>query len=49
VILEDLGSKNGTHHNGNALSAPVMLQDGDAMQISYVQEFLSLHRMQPCP
>jgi len=40
VILEDLGSKNGTHHNGNALSAPVMLQDGDAMQISYVQEFL---------
>lgn len=40
VILEDLGSKNGTHHNGNALSAPVMLQDGDALQISYVQEFL---------
>lgn len=40
VILEDLGSKNGTHHNGNALSAPVMLQDGDAMQISYVQQFL---------
>jgi hypothetical protein len=40
VILEDLGSKNGTHHNGNALSAPVMLQDGDAMQISYVQAFL---------
>jgi DNA-binding winged helix-turn-helix (wHTH) protein len=40
VILEDLGSKNGTHHNGNALSAPVMLQDGDAMQISYVQGFL---------
>jgi DNA-binding winged helix-turn-helix (wHTH) protein len=40
VILEDLGSKNGTHHNGNALNAPVMLQDGDAMQISYVQGFL---------
>ncbi len=40
VILEDLGSKNGTHHNGNALAAPVMLQDGDALQISYVQEFL---------
>jgi hypothetical protein len=40
VILEDLGSKNGTHHNGSALSAPVMLQDGDAMQISYVQGFL---------
>jgi DNA-binding winged helix-turn-helix (wHTH) protein len=40
VILEDLGSKNGTHHNGNELSAPVMLQDGDAMQISFVQGFL---------
>ncbi len=40
IILEDLGSKNGTHHNGNALSAPVMLQDGDAVQISFVQEFL---------
>ena len=40
VILEDLGSKNGTHHNGTVLSAPVMLQDGDALQISYVQEFL---------
>ncbi len=40
VIFEDLGSKNGTHHNGNPLATPVMLQDGDALQISYVQEFL---------
>ena len=40
VILEDLGSKNGTRHNGNALSGPVMLQDGDAVQVSFVQEFL---------
>ncbi len=40
IILEDLGSKNGTHHNGNALSAPVMLQDGDAIQISFVQGLL---------
>lgn len=40
VILEDLGSKNGTHHNGNALSAPVMLQDGDVVQVSFVQEFM---------
>ncbi len=40
IILEDLGSKNGTHHNGNLLSGPVMLQDGDKVQISYVQEFL---------
>jgi DNA-binding response OmpR family regulator len=39
-MLEDLGSKNGTHHNGNPLSEPVMLQDGDVVQISLVQEFL---------
>ncbi len=40
VILEDLGSKNGTHPNGNPLSAPVMLQDGDLLQVSFVQEFM---------
>ncbi len=40
VILEDLGSKNGTHHNGNPLSSPVMLQDGDLVQVSFVQEFM---------
>ena len=40
IILEDLGSKNGTHHNGNALTAPVILQDGDAIQISHVQGIL---------
>jgi DNA-binding winged helix-turn-helix (wHTH) protein len=40
VMLEDLGSKNGTHHNGNPLSEPVMLQDGDVVQVSLVQEFL---------
>ena len=31
VILEDLGSKNGTHLNGVLLSAPVVLQDGDVL------------------
>src|SRR5574341_221995 len=40
VMLEDLGSKNGTHHNGNPLAEPVMLQNGDVVQISLVQEFL---------
>ncbi len=40
VILEDLGSKNGTHHNGDSINAPVMLQDGDKLQVSFVQEFL---------
>src|SRR3972149_9341082 len=29
VMIEDLGSKNGTNHNGNPLTAPVMLQDGE--------------------
>lgn len=39
VVLEDLGSKNGTHYNGNTLSAPVVLQDGDTIQIAVAQEF----------
>lgn len=42
VILEDMGSKNGTHHNGKELSAPVMLQDGDLVAVSLAQEFLFL-------
>jgi DNA-binding winged helix-turn-helix (wHTH) protein len=42
VILEDLGSKNGTHHNGVALNAPVVLQDGDVVQIALIQQFLFL-------
>src|SRR5450759_5186968 len=28
VVLEDLGSKNGTHYNGNPLTGQVVLQDG---------------------
>lgn len=39
VVLEDLGSKNGTHYNGNPLSGQVVLQDGDTLQIAVVQEF----------
>lgn len=39
IILEDMGSKNGTHRNGDALSAPVVLQDGDMIQVSLAQEF----------
>lgn len=42
VILEDLGSKNGTHHNGNLLSAPVVLQDGDLLSVALAQQFLFL-------
>lgn len=39
MILEDLGSKNGTHCNGTALSAPLVLQDGDMVQIALAQKF----------
>jgi DNA-binding winged helix-turn-helix (wHTH) protein len=42
VILEDLGSKNGTHYNGNPLSSPVVLKDGDLFQVALVQEFMFL-------
>jgi DNA-binding winged helix-turn-helix (wHTH) protein len=39
VVLEDLGSKNGTHYNGSSLSGQVVLQDGDMLQIAVAQEF----------
>src|SRR3990170_1522533 len=42
VILEDLGSKNGTHLNGAPLSAPVVLQDGDLVSVALAQHFLFL-------
>ena len=40
IMVEDLGSKNGTHLNGTVLTSPMMLQDGDKLQVSFVQEFL---------
>ncbi len=42
IVLEDLGSKNGTSYNGNGLSAPVVLQDGDMIQVALAQEFMFL-------
>ena len=42
VTLEDLGSKNGTNHNGAELTTPVMLQDGDVLGIALAQQFLFL-------
>src|SRR5512142_377175 len=42
VILEDLGSKNGTHHNGVPLTSPVVLQDGDLLSVALAQQFLFL-------
>jgi DNA-binding winged helix-turn-helix (wHTH) protein len=42
VTIEDLGSKNGTNHNGTELSTPVMLQDGDVLGIALAQQLLFL-------
>ena len=40
VMLEDLGSKNGTHKNGETLNKPVILQEGDSFQVALAQNFL---------
>ena len=42
VLLEDMGSKNGTHHNGEEITAPIVLQDGDLVQIAVTQKFMFL-------
>lgn len=42
VLLEDLGSKNGTFHNGVRIVDPVMLSDGDVVQVSLIQDFVYL-------
>lgn len=43
ALLEDLGSKNGTYLNGEIIAEPVMLQDGDAIQVALVQQFVYLN------
>lgn len=42
VLLEDLGSKNGTNRNGEPVTEPVILQDGDSVQIALAQQFTFL-------
>ncbi len=42
VLLEDLGSKNGTYHNGVRLDDPTILSDGDQVQVSLAQHFVFL-------
>lgn len=37
-VVEDLGSRNGTHVNGAAVKSPVALQDGDVIQIAVALE-----------
>jgi pSer/pThr/pTyr-binding forkhead associated (FHA) protein len=40
IELEDLGSKNGTHYNGQSLQDKTLLKDGDVIQIALVQSFV---------
>lgn len=42
VFLEDLSSKNGSYLKGQRVSAPVLLEDGDPVQIALVQSFVFL-------
>lgn len=42
VSLEDLASKNGTYVNGTRIEEPVILQDGDLIQVSLIQHFVYL-------
>jgi hypothetical protein len=39
IMLDDLGSKNGTHCNGQQVRETVLLQDGDIIQIALAQKF----------
>lgn len=40
IWLEDMSSKNGTHHNGKLIEESVLLQDGDIIQIALAQQFI---------
>jgi hypothetical protein len=40
--LEDLGSKNGTFLNGTAITEPVLLQDGDVIQVALAMKLMFL-------
>ena len=42
ILLEDLGSKNGTHHNGKPIQNSTLLGDGDVIQIALAQQFVFL-------
>lgn len=42
TLIEDLGSKNGTHCNGLLLDEPRFLEDGDIIQIALAQQFVFL-------
>lgn len=42
TMIEDLGSKNGTHRNGHRINEKVQLEDGDEIQIALAQKFIFL-------
>lgn len=43
ILLEDLGSKNGTFANGSLIIDPILLTDGDEIQVAMVQTFIYLN------
>lgn len=42
AVIEDLDSKNGTYVNGKLVKEPIILNDGDELQISLAQHFIFL-------
>lgn len=42
VLLEDLGSKNGTFCNNRQVIEPQSLEDGDVIQVALIQQFVYL-------
>jgi pSer/pThr/pTyr-binding forkhead associated (FHA) protein len=48
-LLEDLGSKNGTHLNGATLKEPTALQDGDVIQVAFALELAFVGREATMP
>jgi pSer/pThr/pTyr-binding forkhead associated (FHA) protein len=44
IQVEDLGSKNGTHVNGARIEAPMLLQDGDVVQVAFTLELVFVSR-----
>lgn len=43
ILLEDMGSKNGTFCNGSRIDDLIQLQDGDVIQVALVQSFVYLN------
>ena len=48
-VVEDLGSKNGTHLNGVLLRSPSPLQDGDVIQVAFALELAYVGREATMP